>query len=99
MQKWGGVKRRHTAIKATAVETLQGQFSGYGGTREIVARTLDGLALKQPLQDWDDATVERVVNAFVDAKFPTVLALNKIDHADADKNLAKIARAEDPDRL
>ncbi|KAK5116972.1 hypothetical protein LTR62_006693 [Meristemomyces frigidus] len=99
MQKWGGLKRRHTAIKATAVETLQGQFSGYGSTSAIVAKTLDQLALKQPLQDWDNATIERVVNTFVDVKFPTVLALNKIDHADADKNISKIARAEKPERI
>lgn len=29
--------------------------------------------------------MEKVVNAFVDEKFPTVVALNKIDHPDADK--------------
>lgn len=98
-EKWGGIKRRHVAIKATAVETLQNQFSGYGSNSAVVARTLDKLALKQPLQDWDDATVERVVNAFVDEKFPTVLALNKIDHPDADKNVAKIAKSEPPERI
>nr|POF11571.1 putative gtp-binding protein [Quercus suber] len=99
MQKWGGVKRRHMAIKASAVDTLQGQFSGYGSNAAVVARTLDKLALKQPLQDWSDETVELVVNAFVDEKFPTVIALNKIDHPDADKNISKIAKAEKPERL
>lgn len=99
MQKWGGVKRRHTAIKATAVATLQGQFSGYGSNAAVVARTLDKLALKEPLQDWSDATVELVVNTFVDEKFPTVIALNKIDHPDADKNISKIAKIEKPERL
>lgn len=99
MQKWGGIKRRHIAVKATAVETLQNQFSGYGSTSAVVARTLDKLALKTPLPEWDDATVESVVNAFVDEKFPTVLALNKIDHADADKNVSKIAKAEKAERL
>lgn len=99
MEKWGGLKRRHTAIKATAVETLRGQFSGYGATTAVVARTLDRLALKQPLQDWDNDTIEKVVNTFVDEKFPTVLALNKIDHPDADKNVAKIARSEPPERI
>ncbi|CZT24807.1 probable GTP-binding protein [Ramularia collo-cygni] len=99
MQKWGGIKRRHIAVKATAVETLQNQFSGYGSTSAVVARTLDKMALKTPLPDWDDATVESVVNAFVDEKFPTVLALNKIDHADADKNVSKIAKFEKAERL
>ena len=99
MQKWGGVKRRHTAVKATAVETLQGQFSGYGANSTIIGRTLDRLQLKQPLQDWDDPTIEKVVEAFVDEKFPTVLALNKIDHPDADKNVAKISKQQSADRL
>ncbi|KAF2644089.1 P-loop containing nucleoside triphosphate hydrolase protein [Massarina eburnea CBS 473.64] len=96
MDKWGSIKRRHVAVKATAVETLQNQFSGYGSTSATVARTLDRLALKQPLQDWSNETIERVVNAFTDEKFPTVIALNKIDHPDADKNVAKIAKQMDP---
>ncbi|EHL03711.1 putative Uncharacterized GTP-binding protein [Glarea lozoyensis 74030] len=87
MQKWGSIKRRHIAVKATAVETLQGQFSGYGSTSSVIARTLDKMALKEPLEHWSNETVEKVVNAFTDEKFPTVIALNKIDHADADKNI------------
>jgi ribosome-binding ATPase YchF (GTP1/OBG family) len=57
-----------------------------------VARCLDKLNLKTPLDQWDGATIEGVVNTFVDEKFPTVIALNKIDHADADQNIAKIAK-------
>ncbi|KAM3529815.1 hypothetical protein NHJ13051_001624 [Beauveria bassiana] len=96
LQKWGSLRRRHVAVKATAAETLQLQFSGYGSTMAIVNRTLDRVALKEPLEEWSDATVERVVNAFIDEKFPTVIALNKIDHPDADKNIAKIAKMQDP---
>ncbi|KAF2000942.1 P-loop containing nucleoside triphosphate hydrolase protein [Amniculicola lignicola CBS 123094] len=99
MEKWGSIKRRHVAVKSTAVETLQNQFSGYGSTSSTVQRTLDRLSLKTPLQDWDDATIERVVNAFTDEKFPTVIALNKIDHPDADKNVAKIAKMQDPNSI
>jgi ribosome-binding ATPase YchF (GTP1/OBG family) len=50
-----------------------------------VARCLDLLNLKEPLEEWSNETVEKVVNTFVDEKFPTVYALNKIDHPDADK--------------
>ncbi|ODV92610.1 hypothetical protein CANCADRAFT_43210 [Tortispora caseinolytica NRRL Y-17796] len=98
-ERWGSIKRRHTATKSTAVETLQNQFSGYGSTANVVARCLDKLKLKTPLEEWDDETIERVVNAFTDEKFPTVLALNKIDHPDADKNISKIARKYDPKRV
>ncbi|PMD65816.1 P-loop containing nucleoside triphosphate hydrolase protein [Hyaloscypha bicolor E] len=99
MQKWGSIRRRHVAVKATAVETLQGQFSGYGSTATVVARTLDRLALKEPLEHWSDETIDKVVNAFTDEKFPTVIALNKIDHADADKNISKIAKMQDPNSI
>ncbi len=99
MQKWGSIKRRHIAVKATAIETLQGQFSGYGSTASVVARTLDRLGLKEPLENWSDETVAKVVSAFTDEKFPIVIALNKIDHADADKNISKIAKVQDPNSI
>ncbi len=99
MEKWGSIKRRHVAVKSTAVETLQNQFSGYGSTSAIVARTLDKLQLKQPLEEWSDETISKVVNAFTDEKFPTVLALNKIDHPDADRNIAKIAKQQPAESL
>lgn len=99
MEKWGSIRRRHMAIKATAIETLQGQFSGYGSTANVVARALDRLGIKEPLEDWDESTIDRVVNAFTDEKFPTVIALNKIDHPDADKNIAKIAKMQDPNTI
>ncbi|CAI4215398.1 unnamed protein product [Parascedosporium putredinis] len=97
MDKWSSIKRRHIAIKATAGETLQAQFSGYGATTTIVNRALDRLGIKEPLEHWSDETIDLVVNAFTDEKFPTVLALNKIDHPDSDKNIAKIAKMGDPE--
>lgn len=99
MEKWGSIKRRHIAIKGNAVDTLQGQFSGYGSTHATVAKTLDKLQLKEPLEHWSDETVSKVVNAFTDEKFPTVIALNKIDHADADRNIAKIAKMQPPEKI
>lgn len=74
------------------METLQNQFSGYGSTSRVVAKVLDDLALKEPLDQWSDETIEKVVNKFIDVKFPTVIALNKIDHPDADKNIARISK-------
>lgn len=78
MQKWGSIKRRHVAVKATAVETLQGQFSGYGSTASVVARTLDKLALKEPLEHWSEETIDKVVNAFTDEKVKFILTPNAI---------------------
>ncbi|KAI5296138.1 hypothetical protein KEM52_005511 [Ascosphaera acerosa] len=105
MQKWydrstlGSIKRRHMAIKAHPVETLQGQFSGYGSTAKVVQRVLDKLHLPEPLEAWSDETIHEVVVAFIDEKFPTVLALNKIDHPDADKNVSKIAKMYDAKQI
>ncbi|OQD61308.1 hypothetical protein PENPOL_c017G08235 [Penicillium polonicum] len=99
MERWGSIKRRHQALKANPVDTLQKQFAGYGSTYATVARFMDKLALKEPLEDWSNETVEVVVNAFIDEKFPTVFALNKIDHPDADKNISKIAKMQDPQSI
>jgi ribosome-binding ATPase YchF (GTP1/OBG family) len=99
IQRWGSIRRRHVAVKATAVATLQAQLSGYGATSTVINRTLDRAGIKEPLEDWSDETVEHVVNAFMEEKFPTVIALNKIDHPDADKNIAKIAKMQDPNTI
>lgn len=85
--------------EASPVETLQNQFSGYGSTPQTVARTLDRLKLKESLEHWSTETINAVVNGFIDEKFPTVFALNKIDHADADKNIAKITKMQDPQSI
>ncbi|KAK7720800.1 hypothetical protein SLS57_005338 [Botryosphaeria dothidea] len=94
-----GLDKTTARRQATPVETLQNQFSGYGSTSTVVQRCLDKLQIKEPLQDWSNETIERVVNAFTDEKFPTVIALNKIDHPDADKNIAKIAKQQDPQTI
>lgn len=98
-EKWGSIKRRHVAIKANPADTIQGQFSGYGSTRAMIVRVLDRLATKEPLEHWSDETVLKMVNVFVDEKFPTILALNKIDHADADRNIAKIAKQQPAEKI
>ncbi|MCJ1350821.1 MAG: hypothetical protein MMC33_000802 [Icmadophila ericetorum] len=99
MDKWGSIKRRHIATKSNAVDTLQNQFSGYGSTTNTVARTLETLALKTPLETWTNEEVASMVSTFVNVRFPTVIALNKIDHPDADKNIAKIAKQQPPESL
>lgn len=92
-EKWGSIKRRHTATKSSAVDTLQNQFSGYGSTTDLVNRALSSIDEQLgPLEKWTDEQVSTVVRAFVRTKFPTVLSLNKMDHPDADKNVSKILR-------
>ncbi|GMM53176.1 hypothetical protein DASB73_041390 [Starmerella bacillaris] len=96
MEKWGSIVRRHIATKSSAAETLANQFSGYGATRALVQTALlqaqkNDLA-GEKLEKWSQDEIDNVVKTFVTTKFPTVLALNKSDHPDADRNIAKIAR-------
>ena len=72
---------------------------GYGSTSAVVAKFMDKLGIKDALETWDDAMIRKVVDGFLDERFPTVVALNKIDMADADKNITKIMRKYDPVRI
>jgi ribosome-binding ATPase len=65
----------------------------------MTARALNRSGIKEPLESWNDATIERIVDSFLEEKFPFVIALNKIDHPDADKNIAKIAKMYPPERV
>lgn len=89
-EKWGSVVRRHISTKSSTLETLRQQLGGYYATKQLISKALDRLPGLPPLQEWDDAMVETVVKLFMAVKFPTVLALNKMDHPDADKNVLKI---------
>ena len=71
-------------------ESIQAQFGGYGSHAPMIQKALDRLKGLPPLEKWDDEWITRVVKSFMMEKFPTVLALNKIDHPDADKNVSKI---------
>ena len=85
---------RLTVQEANPVETLQNQFNGYGSTPQIVARTPDKLRLKKSLEVWSPEIISSVVNAFTEEKFPTIYALNKIDHPDADKTFLRLQRCK-----
>ncbi|KAJ2559840.1 hypothetical protein EV175_000154 [Coemansia sp. RSA 1933] len=95
-RRWAGIVRRHVAVKASSVDTLHAQLAGYGTVRLTVQRALDrmhtlhGGALD--LDRWDMDRLRDFVGLFLDERFPTVVALNKIDMPDADKNIAAIMR-------
>lgn len=90
IEKWPSVVRRHVATKLTALETLRLQLGGYYANKQLIARALDRIPHLPPLHEWDREMVETVVKSFMAVKFPTILALNKMDHPDADKNVSKI---------
>ncbi|OMH83674.1 putative GTP-binding protein [Zancudomyces culisetae] len=55
-------------------------------------RTLSDPALAHPLREWTMDDLSTFVYSFIDERFPTVVALNKIDNPEADKNIAKILK-------
>ncbi|KAJ1842573.1 hypothetical protein LPJ73_005758, partial [Coemansia sp. RSA 2703] len=93
-RKWGGTVRRHVATRAAPLDTLHAQLAGYGTRRDVVQRALDEVAgeVGLSLESWDVQARRRFISAFLDHRFPTIVALNKIDMPDADKNIAAIMR-------
>lgn len=89
-EKWGSIVRRHIATKSSSVETLRQQLGGYYANKQTIQKTLDLIPNLPPLNEWDDEMIELVIRKFMEVKFPTVLALNKMDHPDSDKNVSKI---------
>ncbi|KAG0685581.1 hypothetical protein C6P41_004201 [Kluyveromyces marxianus] len=84
----GNLQKRWGSI--SAVDTLQAQFGGYGSHAPMIQRALARIPGLPPLEQWTNEWITEVVKSFMQEKFPTVLALNKIDHPDADNNVSKI---------
>ncbi|KAH7043750.1 P-loop containing nucleoside triphosphate hydrolase protein [Linnemannia elongata] len=98
-KRWSQIVRRHVAVKASTAETLHNQFSGYGATLSLVQKSLDRSGVKEPMDTWEKETIIKIVDAFLDERFPTVIALNKIDLPDSDKNISKIMRKYDQNKI
>ncbi|OAJ42747.1 ferrous iron transporter B, variant [Batrachochytrium dendrobatidis JEL423] len=85
--------------RSSTAETLQLQFSGYGANLAMVNRFLDKFPDKRSLDMWNSDTVMMMVNAFIAERFPTLVALNKIDLPDSDKNIDLISRKYGQDNI
>ncbi|KAJ3089076.1 hypothetical protein HK100_007866 [Physocladia obscura] len=96
MKKWDGIRRRHIATGQNTAETMALQFSGYGANLACVQRTLDRAAVVDALDIWTEDVIKKVVDTFLDERFPTIISLNKIDLPDSDKNIDRIFRKYDP---
>ncbi|TPX32407.1 hypothetical protein SmJEL517_g04448 [Synchytrium microbalum] len=99
LKKWNNTVRRHVATKQAVAETLQLQLSGYGCNLALTQKVLDKSGIKDPLEAWDDGKVKDFVDTFLDVRFPTVVALNKIDLPDSDKNIDRICRRYDQSKI
>ncbi|KAG0257779.1 hypothetical protein BG011_003757 [Mortierella polycephala] len=106
-KRWNQIVRRHiadyaifaTLLEASRAETLHNQLSGYGATLSLVQKTLDRSGVKDAMDTWDKGTIKKVVDAFLEERFPTIIALNKIDLPDSDKNISKIMRKYDQNKI
>ena len=90
--KWASMARRHLATRKPILETLQPLFGGYGAKRSVMDQVLKRMNLENPadLTDWNEGQVRELVNCFVEIRFPTILALNKIDQKSSEKWTGKL---------
>ncbi|KAJ2611471.1 hypothetical protein H4S08_003145 [Coemansia sp. RSA 1365] len=96
-RKWSSIIRRHIALKTvSSVDTLHGQLAGYGTTKDIVQKAMDfslkSGSINADVDKWNMEELRGFVKIFLDQRFPTIVALNKIDMPDADKNISAIVR-------
>jgi len=92
-ERWASIVKKHTHTKSPILITLHKQLSGYSTQKSVVQCVLDKMKLDEnssQLENWDDTMLRNFVTAFVKERFPTVLALNKIDMKDAAKNIEQI---------
>lgn len=100
--RWGTIARRHQATKATMADTLTGQLSGYGAKPELIAQVCQDMGYKDPVElvNWEEEQVNDLVKAFINRRFPFVLALNKSDMSgDADTNAVKLLEKYGPQSI
>eukprot|EP00388_Colpodella_angusta_P014914 GDKJ01037130.1.p1 GENE.GDKJ01037130.1~~GDKJ01037130.1.p1 ORF type:complete len:431 (-),score=93.56 GDKJ01037130.1:48-1286(-) len=97
--RWSNIARRHQAVKATLAETMTGQLSGYGAKPELISQVCVDFGVKEPvdLTTWEESQVESFTRAFINRRFPFVLALNKSDTSgDSDANAVKLLEKYGP---
>ncbi|KAJ3306264.1 hypothetical protein HDV03_000184 [Kappamyces sp. JEL0829] len=97
--RWPTIVRKHVATKSSVTDTLQAQLGGYGTSRAVTNQVLDKFDSKDPLEAWSEDAVKRFLDVFLDVRFPTVIALNKIDLPDSDKNIDRISRKYDQSKI
>eukprot|EP01126_Amoeba_proteus_P060716 TRINITY_DN8067_c0_g1_i5.p1 TRINITY_DN8067_c0_g1~~TRINITY_DN8067_c0_g1_i5.p1 ORF type:complete len:288 (-),score=36.99 TRINITY_DN8067_c0_g1_i5:92-955(-) len=100
--RWTGIVKKQSATRTPMDETLQVQVSGYSTKIVTVRKTLDAMNIQTPFDDlmnWDEGMVRKFVSTFVSIRFPTVLALNKIDHKDSARNINRICTQYGEDKV
>lgn len=105
--KWPNIVKRHIATKSSITETLQAQMGGYGTSRVTLNMVLDRFFAEKSssapdvnqLDSWTSETVSAFVDVFLLVRFPTVIALNKVDLPESDKNIDRILRKYDQSKI
>ena len=105
--KWPNIVKRHIATNSSITDTLQAQMGGYGTSRVTLNMVLDRFFAEKSgsapdvnqLDSWTSETVSAFVDVFLLVRFPTVIALNKIDLPESDKNIDRILRKYDQSKI
>jgi len=82
----------YAPTELTALVTIHTQLSGYKTKPLLVQLVLDKLGVKEPsdIHLWKEDEVHRLVDTFMDFRFPTILVANKCDMPGADLNIARL---------
>lgn len=103
-KKWAGLRRRVKAVQQAAqhghvaAERLAGLLTGYQSSQALVMAVLEAAGfriasladLDDGLMGWGEREVHRLVAAFLRARFPVVLALNKADLPTSEANIERL---------
>ncbi|KAJ3283824.1 hypothetical protein HDU79_008740 [Rhizoclosmatium sp. JEL0117] len=87
-KKWDSIIKRPNRLPA--------MFSGYQAPRWLVSKVLIAAGFDVSVgpqyakQFWTPAKLEGAVNAFLDARFPMLLAMNKADLGPAEAHIARV---------
>ena len=91
---WPSCVRKAVSTKMPLDKMFIRPFSGYGANPRLCSLLLSKLPsdlTSKSVDLWDtDADLKILVDEFLNVRFPTVIALNKIDLPDSDNNISKI---------
>ena len=99
-RKWHSVVRlaKHRRDSTAALDRLLGLFTGYAAAPVVVRRAIAVAGLDErvaALDAWGSSELHRLVAAFLEIRFPTVVVLNKCDRPSARANVERLGTSDD----
>ncbi len=87
---WKGFARKTEMEKLKVSEAIAKQFSGLKVNEEHVKDALRKVNLSEKISSWKEDEIKLFVTTLRNISKPMIIAANKCDHADAERNIKKI---------